>query len=495
MLQQTEFLGGADLGGGVVTFPNFFALQPNQSPNAMDVKFGIGGTVEKRLGTSTLNSVALASTSGWGAFDFGATLLRWLIVSAGTGLYASSNRGITFVSINSSRSQNYQYFERSKSFLIACGEARDPVLYWAGSVGTFAAQLAPGSAPAVKHAVAYQGFLFLMNTAERPRGMYYSAEPEILTDTWDSSFDLPSSFDDEITGAIILNRKLYVSMRYKLFRVSFIGGNPDFGYQDVKDWGWVPGTVKKITTPDKGEVIIALDWTNNIRIFDGSEDQIISDGFRESNGEATVYMQAISDRVIDRCRAETDTVEQVWKLLAPIGTALRPSHAICYNYRIGAFYPYNYQQAGGLMKLQMAQSGNGQVLIGIDSAGYVHTMDSGNLDRGTAQVNEFYDSPLIFSKNPQSVTKTQKVALYFSPTSSGDIRFQLRSDLSHTFKGVDYPISFANTGNQLQRFAVIDVPETQNVLQFRISSSGSSLNPWKLNRLDVMGANLGVGKA
>ena len=495
MLQQVEFLGGKDLGGGVVTFPNFFALQPNQSPNAIDIKFGIGGTVEKRLGTSTLNAVALEGTAGWGTFDLGASQLRWLVVSAGTGIYASSNRGLTFVSVASSRTQNYQYFERSRSYLIATSEARDTVVYWAGSVNTTVSVLAAGSAPAAKHSIAYQGFLFLMNTVDRNRGMFYSAEPDILTDPWDSSFDLPSSFDDEIIGAIILNRKLYVSMRYKLFRVSFIGGNPDFGYQDVKDWGWIPGTVKKITLPNTGEVIIALDWNRNLRVFDGSEDQIISDVFKDSNGESQVYMKSININALDRCRAETDSNELVYKLLIPNNTANYPSHAICFNYRINALYPYNYSNAGGFMGFRMAQSSNSQILVGIDSSGFVHAIDSGNVDRGTVAVNEFYDSPLYFSKNPQTAFKTQKIALYFSPTSSGDLRFQDRSDLSNTFSGVRSIISFTNTGNQLQKFSVVDVPITQNVQQFRISNSGSTANPWKLNRIDFLGLTLGVGKA
>ena len=494
MIQDVKFLGGADLGGGVVTLPNFFALQPNQSPNALNVKFGIGGTIEKRLGTSTLNSVALEGTAGWGSFDFGASAIRWLIVSAGTGIYASSNRGLTFVRIASSRSQDAQWFERSRSFLIATSEARDPVVYWDGSANTTISTLAAGSAPAVKYAIAYQGFLFLMNSATRNRGMYYAPEPDILTDPWDSSFDLPSSFDDEITGAILLDRKLYVSMRYRLFRVSFVGGNPDFAYQDIKDWGWVPGTVKKITLPEVGEVIVALDWNKNLRIFDGSEDQIISDGFRESNGESAVYFQAMSDLALTRCRAETDTKELVYKLLAPIGGSGHPSHAICFNYRTGAFYPYDYRSRG-FLRLQMAQSSNSQLLLGIDSGGRVHTMDSGNLDSGVDAVNEFYDSQFHIHQNPQTVSKTQKLALYFSPTSSGNIRFQDRIDFSNAFRGVRHDIAFTDTGAHLQKAVILDVPLTQNIYQFRISNSGSTLAPWRLHRVEWSGKPLGVGKA
>ena len=66
---------------------------------------------------NTYNSVV--SNAGWGIFDFGASNLRWLTVAAGTGILASSNRGIAWVAIATDRGADYQYFERSRSFLIA----------------------------------------------------------------------------------------------------------------------------------------------------------------------------------------------------------------------------------------------------------------------------------------------------------------------------------------------------------------------------------------
>src|SRR3990167_9442843 len=262
MLQRTKTVGGSKLGGGLVTLPNFFNLDQSQTPNAIDVKFDIGGSIQKRFG--------------------------------GTSIYASSDRGVTFGIIATSRTQVPQYFERSKPYLIACSDTFDAVLYWAGSAATNMLSLATGSAPGAKYAVDFQGFLMLMNTASRKRGIYYADNNLITTDPWSNSFDLPSSFDDEITGPIILNKKLYVFTKFKVFRISYVGGNPDFSYQDVKEWGAVPRTIKKITLPEVGEVIIALGWDKKLRIFDGSEDEIISDSIDRSNNLSPISLEQIN---------------------------------------------------------------------------------------------------------------------------------------------------------------------------------------------------------
>ena len=376
MLQKTKAVGGSKLGGGLVTLPNFFNLDQSQTPNAIDIKFDIGGSIQKRFGATTINTVGantLASTSGWAMFDFGASNLRYLVVAAGSSIYASSDRGATWGVIASSRSQTYQYFERSKPYLIACSDTFDAVVYWAGSATSFMLSLAPGSAPATKDAVDFQGFLLLMNSSTRKRGIYYADNNLITTDPWNNSFDLPSSFDDEITGPIILNKKLYVFTKYKVFRISYVGGNPDFSYQDVKEWGAVPRTIKKITLPEVGEVIIALGWDKKLRIFDGSEDEVISDTITRNNNMSSVSLDQIATAALDRSFAEVDTNEQVYKLWVAITPSSRPTHMLAYNYRVenGAFYAYQNQP---YLSAIMAESGgtNDRVLVATRSSGFVY---------------------------------------------------------------------------------------------------------------------------
>jgi len=71
-------------------------------------------------------------TKPWASFDFGASSIRWLTVAAGTGVYASSNLGLTWVNIATDRSATYQYFERSKNVLIATSDLYNNPLSWSG---------------------------------------------------------------------------------------------------------------------------------------------------------------------------------------------------------------------------------------------------------------------------------------------------------------------------------------------------------------------------
>ena len=497
MLRGTRSAGGSDLSGGLVTLPNFFNLEAAQSPNCMNVVFNPGGSVEKRLGSSTMNTTLLASTAGWGVYDFGAGGdLRWLVVAAGSGIYASSNRGVSFVSIATGNFsvQNYVNFERSKPFLIATMDSLNQVLFWAGSVNTFMLTLAVNSAPTARFAVDFQGFLMLMNTNLNKRRIVYADNNLITTDPWNNSFDLPSSFDDEITGSTILNKRLYVFTKYKLFRISYVGGNPDFAYQDVKDWGAVPRTIKKITLPEVGEVIICLSWDKTVRIFDGSEDQIVSGNIEDAGGMADVSLEDANDNALTAAFAETDTNQQTYKLWLAMGTSSQTTHCFVYDPLNTAFYPFDNQLFHGAVMAESGGTATRRELMGVRRTGQVHLINSGNTDAGTA-VRDYYQSPVFFGKTPRVASKSQQISLYFSATSSGNVFFEDRTNFSNTFNPPRVIISFADTAGKLQISKTIDLPITTNTYQFQLSSSASTADPWRLNRVDYELTDLGLGKA
>jgi hypothetical protein len=439
-----------------------------------------------------------SSGFGWGMFDFGASSIRWLVVAAGTGLNASSNRGTTFVSIATSRTQNYQYFERSKNVLIATSDSYDVPLYWAGSTGTFAATLAPGSAPSVKYSVNYSGFLILLNSSTRSRGFFYADENNQLTDPWTSGFDIPSSADDEITASFVLNKFLYISTRYRLFRVQYVGGNPDWSYLKVKDWGFVPRTVKLMTLKG-GQVAVGFDWTRRLRIFDGYDDLFISDNIENDNGICDFAMSKISlagsGLVISH--AEVDLLQQEYRLNVAIGTqSTQTTHSIVLNGRTLAFYPYSNQP---FQAMTMAESNGQLALMAIDRSGFVYILNSGSLDVSTP-IREVYDSPILFNRNPQVVSKSRQINFYFSPGSCGTVYFRDRVDYSNTYS-ITQPLKDAKgnaelkgSESALQLVRTVDIPSVQNAYQFQLFSSGGTASPWKLTRFDYYQTGLGFGR-
>lgn len=432
------------------------------------------------------------SRSGWGMFDFGATNIRWLTVAAGTGIYASSNRGVTFVSIATDRTSAYQSFERSKNVLIATSDSQQRVLYWAGSVGTFMLGMPLGSAPAAKYALDYQGFLFLMNDSGGKRRISYADNNIIPTSPWTSNFEIPSSADDEITGGVVLNRKAYISTKYLISKVSFVGGNPDFSEQTVKNFGFVPHTIKKVTYTDKGEVIIGLCWDKNVRIFDGAEELIISDAIQQNNNQSQVFLAGLSEDNITKCHAELDTLKQEYNLWIVMSPSSETTHRLCLNLRTGSWYPY--LDRDGINAAVMADSANNRAMVGISRIGYVHHINTGNTDNGTA-IDEYLESHFFTAEDPREVKKSHSMTLSFTPTSSGTIHYQDRTAFNRSFGPVRDKVPLTGAGTSLQTVKSIDVPLTQGVYQFKINSSASTANPWELNRTEFDSSLHGKGKA
>ena len=120
-------------------------------------------------------------------------------------------------------------------------------------------------------------------------------------------------------------------------------------------------------------------------------------------------------------------------------------------------------------------------------------MDTRNTDAGVA-INGVYDSPLFFSKTPQTVSKSHKVDMYFSPTSSGTLYVEDRQDFKSAFRPRE-AFQFSTTAGLTQLYKGINVPLTQNVYQYHLTDSGSTAQPWKLNRIDYESTSLGMGKA
>ena len=438
-----------------------------------------------------------AGFAGWGSYDFGASRgadgkpLRWHVVAAGTGILASSNQGLTYVAIATNRGTNYQRFERSKNLLIATSETMNRVLYWAGSVGTFMLGLPVGSAPAAKHALDYAGFLLLMNHSGGSRQVVYGDNNNIPTDPFNDTFEVAGSQDDEITGGTTLSKVAYIFTKQSVHRVSHVGGNPDFDVKQVKNWGAVPSTIKRVTFKDLGEVIICLGWDRHVRIFDGADDRIVSDAIEEDNGQALVFLKDIPIDQLQKCHAEVDSEEQVYRLWMPIGSNTETSHCMCLNLRTGTWYPYKNQT---FQTAVMAESGNSRVLLGVKRDGFVHWINTTNTDAGTA-IDELYESPLLFGGTPREVRKYQKLNLYFFPTSSGTLYVRDRGDLNATWGPVRDQFALTDTTSKVLIHKPIDLPITENVLQFQLTSSASTATPWKLVWRDVEAKSLGAGKA
>lgn len=441
-------------------------------------------------------------TYPWAAFDFGASSLRWLVCAAGTGVYASSNLGLTWVCIATDRSATYQYLDRSKNVLVLTSDAYDEPLYWSGSAGTYAAIIG-SSSPHCKYSINFSGYLILLNSNTRKRSFNYIDENVQISSTAWLNFDIPSSADDEITACFILRRYLYVSTRYKVFRVSYVGGNPDWQYVEVKNWGFMPRTVKKIVVTNNqtgqgfyysiGEVVVGLSYDRKLRIFDGSGDQIISNNIEKDNGLCEFSLENISycgsGPVISF--AEVDANQNVYKLCLAVGqNSDQTTHMINYDGRSMSLYPFSNQNYNCMC---MAESANRRFLMAFDRSGFCHMLDSGNLDANTTPIYDVFESPVLFDKTPSQSAKAHQTDFFFSSTTSGAIFYEDRDDFSNEYK---FRRRFVVSGSskKMLHYESVDVPETYNAYQFRLSTSGGTSNPWRLQRYDHFTKGLGIGR-
>lgn len=412
---------------------------------------------------------------------------RRLICASGTGIYNSEDLGKTWAVIQTNRTAATNYFSLIKDYVINTNESYDIPQYWAGSSTIYFANISTAT-PACKHSLSHQGFAIFLNESSHKTSMYYVDQNDLFTEPF-SNFALPTDRNDELTGGFSLGRNLYVSSKYKIFRLNYIGGSPDWEYIEVRGFGFVPKTIKKISLPNAGEAVIGLDWTKKLRVFLGAEDEIISDSVQFNNNITPFYLDNINSIELNKCWAENDRKNGIYKLFLAYAGSSTVSYCINFNYRTGTIYPDNGRpyQSGVLA----ADTADNLYMLGCNYNGRIHCMDSGNTDAETP-VDEHYISPYFYNQSPSRVHKAQQIDLFFSETSSGTLCYQERNNFKNDWSEChDIPLTKASSSQQIRH--TIDIPETQNVYQFKLSSSANTAEPWQLNLIDLTNSDIGVG--
>ncbi|HRZ15217.1 MAG TPA: hypothetical protein P5110_06905 [Candidatus Omnitrophota bacterium] len=412
---------------------------------------------------------------------------RRLLCANGDDIIYSDNLGQTFTTCQTSRSLSRNHFALVKKFIINTNDSYDDPQYWAGTAGTYFANIST-AAPTVKYMLSHQGYCIGLNEQSNKNSMYYIDENDMFTGEWDN-FALPTAKNDEITGGFILNKTLYISTKYKIFRMLYVGGNPDWSYYEIKNFGFVPETMKKISIPDIGEVVVGLDFSRRLRLFDGTNDRVISDNIENDNGISPFSMSQIEESYLHFCWAENDVIRQVYKLYVPKSSSLL-NYCLVYDYRNNAFYPYDNQ--GFYAGVVAADSQNQLYYLTYSPAsGALYRNDTGTTDNGVA-INDYYISPLLYNKTPILANKLRQMNMFFSMSSSGNMSFEDRCNLGTTwFLRKQFELA---SGAAIATSQIVDLPETVNVYQFKLSSSANTANPWELLRTELTFETQGQGR-
>jgi hypothetical protein len=222
----------------------------------------------------------------------------------------------------------------------------------------------------------------------------------------------------------------------------------------------------------------------------GSEDEIISDSIQGDNGVTPFYLNNINSIELSKCWAENDRANGIYKLFLAYAGSTTVSYCINFNYRTGTFYPDDGRPFNS--GVLAADTADNLYMLGCNYNGRIHCMDSGNTDAGTP-INDCYVSPYYYNKSPSRVHKAQQIDLFFSESSSGNICYQDRSNFKNDWSKTHH-IALNKAGSCQQIRNTIDIPETQNVYQFRLGSSANTAEPWQLNLIDFTNTDLGIGR-
>ncbi len=412
-----------------------------------------------------------------------------LLCASGTGIYYSSDIGKIWALAQTNRTASINEFSFVKDYVIDTNYSYDPPQYWAGTAGIYFANISTAT-PACKHSLSHQGFFILLNESANKTGFYYVDQNSMFTSAF-SNFKLPTDRNDELTVGFSMGNTLYVSSKYKIFRMDYIGGSPDWIYKEVRDWGFVSKTVKKVSLPGGTEAVIGLDWSKNIRIFTGGDDEIISDNIQNNNGITPFYINNINNIALENCWAENDKKSQVYRLFVAYANSSTVSYALNFNYRTGAFYPEDNRpyQSGVLAE----DTASNLFMIGCNYNGRVCIMDSGNTEIGTV-INESYISPFYYQQSPSHVKKNQQIDMFFTATSSGTVYYEDRTQFSNVWNGLVKEMTLASAISSIQIRHTVDIPTTDNVYQFKLSSSANTAEPWNCNLIDFSASDYGIGK-
>lgn len=365
--------------GGLNTQSDTFSLESNESPNARNVNFGEDGSLEKRSGREKLNTTPIAiDGSGNGLFDYGlAPGVRKLIAASNGSIYKMDDLDGTWDSILSGRNDCLNFFDRISGYLINSTTNRETLKYWDGITASMSDLNTV--APKAKYISEFNGYMLAMNTYDNARRIYYEDTSTIFTGDWQDYLTLPSSSDDEVTWGLELRGRFYVSLKNLWYRLSYVAGEAIFDYKLVSSSpGAIPRTAKVVSIPGVGEVIMYLGWDKKLRIFDGTDAQVVSIKFEKSNKQSDIYLDNINQAQLVNCHAVLDTEQYLYRLFIPNGASGGCNIRLDINYKNMSCSPHTNQN---YLSSRIAEDSNGKKWTVVsDYNGTTYFLDRGNID-------------------------------------------------------------------------------------------------------------------
>lgn len=471
-----------DFSGGQVTKSPPKNIEPRYSVDCINV-YSEGAVLRRRDGISVVNPTAV-SGAGNGIYNWfrgSATTNQWLMGVFGSALYKMDITGgvwdgtwdpiVADAASGTAFSASTVYFANFNGVLILSTDSWDEIQRMTTSNSSFFNIITGGSgtAPKAKFVFNWKNHAWFANCLNSEDQVVHSSINSYnnFTGSLYGSNLLLTENDIGITGGFILNGRLYITKAFSIHRFTYTGSpSPLVDIRTIKSvvGTRAPRTIKNVNTPE-GEVVMFLGSDKKLYLCDGQDTQEISDAIDVSNGLTSVYMQAINEKIFNKCFAIVHQDLNWYELFIGIGTGTddKPTHSIVYDYRLKSFWPMdnrnftygNISDNGSGKRLAYVQGTNGQA----------YALNSTNSDAGTSisyrWTSEKMGPPMILQRMDEVEIETAVAAC--QPV------FAWRADWESS-----WVTQTMASGTNSHNFALNRI---DNMIQFRITGNDTSVSP------------------
>lgn len=489
-----------DFSGGLVTKSPPKNIESRYSVNCYNV-YGEGAVLRRRDGISAVNATA-ATGFGYGMYNWvrgSDSTAQWLMSFWGSSLYkmdvvssawdgtwdaiaADGTSGTSFTSAG-----GYAYFANFNGVVLISNDGREHIQRMTVSENSYfnIETGGTGTAPLAKFVAVWKNHAWFMNC--------FGSEDQIVHSSVNSYNNFSGSLyglntiltenDVGLTAWFILNGRLYVMKRNSIHRFTYTGSpSPLVEIREIKSviGTLAPRTVKNVNTPD-GEVILFLGSDKKLYICDGIDAREISDSIDTTNTQTTVYMQAINEKIFNKCHAVVHKDLHQYELFFGVGTGSGdvPNYSISYDYYYKSFWPNHNRN---FTTSVIADNGaSKRVVYTQGTNGKAYLLGSTNSDDGTAidyvWTSEKLASPIVMQVMDEVEVETASVTC--APS------FAWRADWETNW--TTYTMASGTNSHNW------NLGKKDNMIQFKISGSDAS-SSFKLWTILASGRPIGGGQ-
>lgn len=514
-----------DFSGGLNTRAGTMQLEPNQSPNCLNVHSNLFKSLQVRRGSVAITPTAVSELTGRGLYVYpfwsSNVLNEYIMAFFGDKLYKITDLAGTITNVAHATAQTDSQFSATvystatQNFFIYTNQGLNRLQSYNG-ITDAVSNLNDSVLTASKYVVAWKRHLWCLYTKEsgvehqfrlrRTDIGTYGSNATDWTDGVSGYDDIVTEDGDFGTAFGILRGFLYVFKRNSIFRVSYLGGSPLVEIRQISSIGTEAfQSISNITLLNGDEILSFLGTDNRIYIFNGyNAPQPISELISEDNGISQFSLPKVNKDVSHRAVGANFDRRHWYVVFLPFGTSMENNGGYIIDYYTQPFsiFPFDGWKGSGATIFTDADGERNLYFQGYD--GKTKQAYIGDSDEGAA-INSYYETSRIKVDKSAIMKKTQQAQLLYRAIGNYDYSFGYRHNYNTSYKntninqqGSGFVLGTSVLGTGLlggsdSRIDVVDIPRLFNFIQFLLMDN--STNPkMNLYQIELLADAEGLGK-